>query len=258
MSRSKTIAIYVSLAFLVVIAATGGYFISKKVKNEKCILTIKESHEPTLEVTFAASKSETRLSEEQVKELEQGILEIYNDSSDGCSDEYKRWMYGVSMIDQTVAAHPVIEEESVNSISHQFENEYSLVVRFGTMISCDGCIDDEAFASVYPERFGDLVSRRHLSGELSAEPTYLGLGRFSSDKGIGKIIQMNLVSRSSTHTSYYDETATVSTPFRTWITEKQNPRVRKTWVIPYTHLILVPSFDFKLVEIHKWCKGHQR
>ncbi len=210
MSRSKFIAIFVGLAVLIAIAVTGGYFISKKVKDEKCVLRIKESHEPTLEVTFAASKSETKLSEEQVKELEQGILEIYNDSSDGCSDEYKRWMYGISMIDQTVAAHPVIEDESDTSIAHKFENEYNLVVRFGTMISCDGCIDDEAFASIYPERFGDLIARRHLSGMLSAEPTYLGLGRFSEDRGLGKIIQMNLVSRSSTHTSYYDETATVS------------------------------------------------
>lgn len=211
MNKSKSIAIFASLAVLVVVAVTGGYFISKKVKNETCVLSIKDSHEPTLEVTFAASKSETKLSEAQLKELERGILEIYNDSSNGCSDEYKRWMYGVSMIDQTVAAHPVVEEESASAIAHKFENEYRLVVRFGTMISCDGCIDDEAFASVYPEKFGDLVSRRHLSVALSAEETYLGIGQFSNDRGLGKIIRMSLTSRSSTHTSYYDESATVST-----------------------------------------------
>ena len=140
---------------LLVGAAFGGYFLFNRnddrkssanlESNEPCILNIKDSHQPILEITLAASHSEAVVSEAQVREVERAIVESYNDASGGCSDEFKRWMYGINVIDQTVLKHAVIEEEAESSISHTFDNEYNLVIRLETMISCDGCVDDVAY-----------------------------------------------------------------------------------------------------------------
>ena len=220
MNKSKSIAIYIGVAFLVVVgAAVGGYFIFNKssntVQNEACVLEIKDSHEPTLEITFAPTQSDKELSETQVKELERGVLEIYNDSTGGCSGDYRRWMYGINIIDQTVSKHAVIEEEVESSISHKFDNEYNLVVRLGTMISCDGCVDDEAFASVYPTTFGSIESARQLSDSsetlFNAFPTLSQIRSFAMQAQIGEVTQMNLISSAGHHESYYDERASVST-----------------------------------------------
>lgn len=42
-------------------------------------------------------------------------------------------------------------------MSATFAEEYTHVVKFQTVISCNGCSDEEAFATEYPESFGDLT-----------------------------------------------------------------------------------------------------
>ena len=200
---------------LLVGASVGIYFAVSKNSSadENCILRIKDSHQPVLEITLSSSDSESGLSEIQAKELERSIVDIYNDESGGCSDEYKRWMYGINVIDQSVQKHAVLEEEAESSISHKFDDEYDLVVRFETMISCDDCVDDEAFASVYPEYFGSRASRRRLSKkkELSSQPVVEGIAAAAQSVTGKSLKQVNIETTTAQHQSYYDEAKAVST-----------------------------------------------
>jgi len=221
---SKFGVIFLVITFLVG-AAVGGYFLFNKnndrkssanlESNEPCILNIKDSHQPVLEITLAASHSEAVMSETQAREVEKAIVEAYNDASGGCSDDFKRWMYGINVLDQTVLKHAVLEEETESSISHTFDNEYSLVIRLETMISCDGCVDDEAFASVYPPVFGNRAAARHLifSGDLSAGEIYKNIEINFETTVKKKIFKMNLVTMNSQHASYYEEAASGTTSF---------------------------------------------
>ena len=210
-----------ALAFLVVLVATGatvgGYFLIQQQKNNNtksnqiqgdggCQPTIKELHKPVLAITLASSAQSKQLMDEtETKDLEQAILEAYNQASNGCSDEYQRWMYGVNIIDQTLLEKAVMDKEvDSSSISHNFEEEYNLVLRLETTISCDGCTNDEAFASVYPSSFGKraTTNRRQLNEDLfDASSVYNGVvAKFG-----GTISQMKLTTESDMdHTSYYD------------------------------------------------------
>ena len=220
--NSKFGVIFLVITFLVG-AAVGGYFLFNKINdrkssaslesNELCILNIKDSHTPILEITLAASHSEAVVSETQAREVEKAIVEAYNDASGGCSDDFKRWMYGINVLDQTVLKHVVLEEEAESSISKTFDTEYNLVIRLETMISCDGCVDDEAFASVYPPSFGNRASTRHLilsSGYLSSDKIYEKIVKKVETTFGQKISKMNLITMNSQHASYYEEAASVS------------------------------------------------
>lgn len=204
---------------LLVGASVGVYFAVSKNSSadENCILRIKDSHQPVLEITLSSSDPESDLSEIQAKELERSIVDIYNDESGGCSDEYKRWMYGINVIDQSVQKHAVLEEEAESSISHKFDDEYDLVIRFETMISCDDCVDDEAFASVYPEYFGSRASRRRLSkkkknnGPKSSQAAIEGIAEAAETVTGYSVKQVNVETTTAQHQSYYDEAKAVST-----------------------------------------------
>jgi hypothetical protein len=228
--NSKLGVIFLIIALLVG-AAVAGYFLFTKKTLEKsyaaaetfddkpCILTIKDSHKPVLEMTFAASNSESVLSEEKAKEIEGLVVDSYNVASGGCSDEFKRWMYGINVIDQAIVEHAVLEDEAESSsISHTFDNEYNLVLRLETMISCENCGEDEAFASVYPATFGSRPSARHLNVlKFSSSAVYTQIEKALEGRpDVSKLLKMNLIatladSTQVQHASYYEETASVST-----------------------------------------------
>ena len=213
-------------------AAVGGFFLfknsnDKKVvstnsinSNKPCVLKIEEPHQPVMEITLAPSHSESELSEDKVKELEKIIVESYNQVSGGCSDQYNRWMYGIKFMDQTVLKHAVIEEEAESSsISHTFDEEYSPVIRLKTMISCEGCVDDEAFASVYPVSFGRRSSTRRLSNDnvLSSADIFSTIERKldemndSADSALnGGVQEVKIMTADAQHRAYHDEAASVS------------------------------------------------
>jgi len=228
--KNSKLAVVFLIVTLLVGATIGGYFLLNKINdsktssdlvvasvqnsvdinsNEPCILKINDSHRPILEITLAASPSKSIVTETEAKEFEQAIVAAYNDESGGCSDEFKRWMYGISVIDQTVLEHVAIEEEAESSISHTFDNEYNLVIRLETMISCDGCADDEAFASVYPASFGSSGSTRE-NNVLNARWIYERIeSAIETSASSGpRISKMNLIMNNANssqveHPSYY-------------------------------------------------------
>ena len=183
---------------------------SESSSDEPCHLTIKDSHQPILEITLAAAHSETVVTETQAKEFEQAIISSYNDVSGGCSDEFKRWMYGINIIDQTVVEYAVMEKEAESSISHSFDNEYSVVLRLETMISCDGCNNDEAFASVYPTSFGNRASARHLiEGRFNTAEVYDRIEEFVEENLGTRISTLTLIATNADssqiqYMSYYE------------------------------------------------------
>lgn len=83
------------------------------------------------------------------------------------------------MVNQTTEPLYYVREDENGTMTTTFTEKYSHVIRFQTIISCDGCPDDEAFASEYPASFGGLddgESRRALrfDGE-NARPLSAGL-----------------------------------------------------------------------------------
>ena len=224
--KSSRKCFYSGAALLIVTlvagAIVGGYFLFEKRPDEKldiasvqnssiesCHLTVKDSHQPILEFTLAAEHSETVVTDTEAKEFEQVIMDAYNDVSGGCSDEFKRWMYGISIVDQTVVQHDVLEREAESSISHTFDNEYSLVLRVETLVSCDGCTDDVAFASDYPETFGNMVvSERKLGAGFAAGNVYNAIENYieqSWETKLSKVTLMTSAGSQIQHMSYYAE-----------------------------------------------------
>jgi len=201
MNKSKsTIAALIGIAILAVGAAVCGYY---AITIKECTRTVQESHNPVLEITFAPTQYEYQLTEDEVKELGKGLMDVYNEECD-CSDEYKRWMYGVSVLDQTTVKRAFVENEGESSISHTFDNQYNLVVQFGTQLSCEGCVDDEAFASVYPSTFGSSDSGRRLAREgLRADGIFSIFGGVIKKTGLGEVSSMSLITNNARHSSEY-------------------------------------------------------
>jgi hypothetical protein len=50
-----------------------------------------------------------------------------------------------------------IDRHENGTLSTTFADEYTHVLHFQTYISCDACAEDEAFASEYPDSFGDFT-----------------------------------------------------------------------------------------------------
>ncbi|KAL3924690.1 MAG: hypothetical protein SGILL_000890 [Bacillariaceae sp.] len=117
---------------------------------------IKDTFEPRLQLII------TGLSEypthEETRALEQAISEGYNDASGGCSDEFERYMYQVSSVNQTLESHLVLTDKTTR-LENIFEETSVLTTDFATKISCDGCSSEVAFATEYPASFGLLTSK---------------------------------------------------------------------------------------------------
>jgi len=212
-----------ALAFLALLvigsAATGVYYLKQQSMyesqsqnligdgGERCQPTIKELHNPILEITLATVNSEQMIDETEIKNLERAVLAAYNQASGGCFDKFQRWMYGVNTIDQTVLEHVALDNEAdTQSISHSFEKEFNIVLRLETLISCDGCSQDEAFASVYPSSFGKRASngRQLQDSSIAADTVY------SEIEETFRISKMTLITESDIdYTTYYQENVSI-------------------------------------------------
>lgn len=211
--RNWTICWYLLLTVLVLLVAAligmGGFLTTKALLQKQndsskdassgvtnCVPEmIKDTMKPLLELYMAGP---TRLADEaESADLKQAVLAGFNQAADGCNDKYERWMYGAHLVNQTLLHNSVLVEEMTdgvgsfrnasNPLENHFEDGFTLVARFRMIISCDGCSEDSAFASEYPESFGDdpvsgnrrnllfrYLGRRSLS---SMYPPQIGVGR---------------------------------------------------------------------------------
>lgn len=64
---------------------------------------------------------------------------------------------GTKLVNQSLVPLYYVDRHENGTFTTTFAEEYTHVVQFQTVISCDGCSDEEAFASEYPESFGDLT-----------------------------------------------------------------------------------------------------
>jgi hypothetical protein len=113
---------------------------------------VQDIKEPKLELYFKVSDPTRLFNAEEITSLEAAIVEGYNSKSLGCDgDEYNRFVYSCSLIHQ----------DSSNYITSS-EDFHSVEALFDCKISCDGCTDENAFASEFPS------SGRYLSEDLKA------------------------------------------------------------------------------------------
>lgn len=74
------------------------------------------------------------------------------------------------MVNQTIEPLYYVREDENGTFTTTFTEKYSHLIWFQTIISCDGCPEDEAFASEYPDSFdrissGDMRRALRLDGE---------------------------------------------------------------------------------------------
>jgi hypothetical protein len=146
-------------------AAVAGYLVAKKdenVVNSQYSMTgnfcqpgsVKDTREPILELALTVGRMNRSVTAEEQKEIEKSVLAGFNDASGGCTDPYERWMYGIVMVNQTLTPHAALAATGNSAISHTFvQQEYHMILKFETIISCNNCTEDEAFASNYPSSF---------------------------------------------------------------------------------------------------------
>ncbi|KAL3942549.1 MAG: hypothetical protein SGARI_000230 [Bacillariaceae sp.] len=116
---------------------------------------IEERHSPHLAVVIRGLDSALDVSEQ--RDLEEAVWIGYNNVSQGCNDTYHRWMYNVKMVNQTVLQN-VVMEDGTTPLQTLFDGVSNLLVHFEMKISCNGCSEENAFASIYPSTFGPNAS----------------------------------------------------------------------------------------------------
>jgi hypothetical protein len=60
------------------------------------------------------------------------------------------------LVNQTIEPLYYVREDENGTFTTTFTEKYSYIIRFQTIISCDGCPEDEAFASEYPSSFSRM------------------------------------------------------------------------------------------------------
>jgi hypothetical protein len=151
---------------------------------------LKDTFEPRLRLII------TGLSEyptaDEVGVLEQAIAEGYNHASGGCSDEFERFMYQVTMVNQTLESHLVLTDKTTR-LENIFEETSVLTTDFHTKISCDGCSSEVAFASEYPSSFGILTStKRSRNTDTGYRRDLALLERFLEDEPSSPVVSGSL------------------------------------------------------------------
>jgi hypothetical protein len=149
---------------LVAGAVIGSYFLATYIKSQKsasehCELPIKDVREPLLEFNIEAGSFQRELNAAEIDGLERAITDGYNAASGGCTDEFKRFMVG-SVLKQQSVVDNTFENGENSAIAVEFDAQNTLLLQFETVISCDGCAPDNAFASKYPSSYDS--GRREL------------------------------------------------------------------------------------------------
>jgi hypothetical protein len=100
----------------------------------------------------------------QERQLELAMKAAFNQAvggSDGCADtKYRRWMVRADLAHQAMIRDFVVREQlqenegNPSSFNTVLADTSILVTRFHTEISCQGCVAEQAFASIYPSFFG--------------------------------------------------------------------------------------------------------
>jgi hypothetical protein len=62
---------------------------------------------------------------------------------------------GTKLVNQSLEPLYYLAKDENGALIVTFAEKFTNRIRFQTFISCDGCPDDEAFASEYPESFGN-------------------------------------------------------------------------------------------------------
>ena len=168
-SRRKKVLRYGGILILAVtfFALVGSFLAQKYAKTEgqsqSCQLgVVQETKTPQLEIYMTGVSQ--LLSETEKQEVEQALTEGYNDASGICSDEYQRWMYNASLVNQEVHEKLVFTDQATR-LENAFLDTPTLVTRFETKISCNQCADETAFSSIYPAFFGEQEHGRQLTNE---------------------------------------------------------------------------------------------
>jgi hypothetical protein len=113
---------------------------------------IKTIKEPQLELVLAGFDRTT--TELEQSELAKAVSMGYNAVSKGCEDVYERWMFDAVLVDQELVNFSKPQEHG-GGMTYQS----ALVATFSTRISCEGCSEGKAFASVYPSSFGQVSTK---------------------------------------------------------------------------------------------------
>jgi hypothetical protein len=116
---------------------------------------VQHSKDPQLE--FYMLGIQEKADDSQISFMEDALVASFNEVSGRCSDKYQRWMFKASLTSQEIVRNIGFTEHA-SSLENVFEEQLTLVARFQTNISCAGCTDEEAFASVYPSSFGHTAS----------------------------------------------------------------------------------------------------
>jgi hypothetical protein len=147
---------------------------SKAHEDTFCQPELHDMREPVLELHINAGRFNRTIDNEETNLLEHAIKEGYNVAAGGCLDEFERFMIG-STLKNTALIENVenVEESDENDSTVEVDATKTLVLEFETVISCDGCTEDEAFASRYPSTYGSPSGSRVLQ-TLSSEPLDAG------------------------------------------------------------------------------------
>jgi hypothetical protein len=150
-------------------STTSSSTVNKATEDVPCQPQLHDIREPLLELHINARQLNREINNKEANLLEHAITEGYNAAANGCTDQYERFMAGSILKNKTMIEN--IGESEEDGFDVVFGAMKTLILEFETVISCDGCNEDEAFASRYPSTYGPANStdasgvRRNLAGE---------------------------------------------------------------------------------------------
>ena len=193
----------------------GSYFLAKHLMSEKqninttlssstatasnptattpgfCQPDIGDIHEPLLELHVNAGHlahfDDSRLDSEQIKLLEHAVTDGYNAASGGCTDVFERFMVGSLLKSHNVTEN--VDGENENGFTVEFSGMKTLILNLETVISCQGCPDDEAFATNYPSTYASADSiTNNSTRRLMEDPLDAGVIIEEIEKRIKEVL----------------------------------------------------------------------
>jgi hypothetical protein len=147
--------------------------------------TIESSRSLTLEIHL--SRLDRLANDSESVALEAAVIEGFNQVSGGCYDEYRRWMYNATLVNQTLIHEMLLQSDDNSTVLDNETTTESILLRDGTVagattlvfhfelsISCAGCSIEEAFASQYPQTFWSPATRLlSIDKAVNQEPNSL-------------------------------------------------------------------------------------